>query len=143
MWFDYLLLSNRIFYNLKCPSRTIFLGLLKYDWNGILLWKLFLPTVIKYFFCKFLAFSFEFQKVFLITGAIYSTSERSVQFLKHNTFLTCSFWFFRTNVECMSTGDLLIWRNFKFWGTNICYYLLSAPQNWEKDTIACMPSPTI
>ena len=30
------------------------------------------------------------------------------------------------NVVCMSSGDLLIWRNFEFWSTNICYCLLSA-----------------
>ena len=26
----------------------------------------------------------------------------------------------------MSSGDLLIWWNFEFWSTNICYFLLSA-----------------
>ena len=36
------------------------------------------------------------------------------------------------NVVCMSSGDLLIWRNFEFWSTNICYRLLLAPQNQFK-----------
>ena len=34
--------------------------------------------------------------------------------------------FLASNVVCMSSGDLLIWRNFEFWSTNICYCLLSA-----------------
>ena len=39
------------------------------------------------------------------------------------------FWlliFHWTNVVCMSSSDLLIWRNFEFWSRNICYCLLSA-----------------
>ena len=32
----------------------------------------------------------------------------------------------------MASGDLLKWRNFEFWSTNICYCLLSAPQNQFK-----------
>jgi hypothetical protein len=37
-----------------------------------------------------------------------------------------------TYVLDISSGDLLIWRNFEFWSTNICYCLLSAPQNQFK-----------
>ena len=45
-----------------------------YPRNGILLPKLFWPTV---------------RKTFEITRTTYSNSERSEQFLKQNTFLTC------------------------------------------------------
>ena len=95
--------------------------------------KIVLPTVIKYFFLQILGLQLRISKGFFN----HWKGERSVQFLKHNIFLTCSFWFFRTNVECMSSGDLQIWRNFKFWSTNICYYLLSAPQNWGKESLIC------
>ena len=37
-------------------------------------------------------------------------------------------WF----VICMSSGDLLNWRNIEFWSTNFCYCLLSGPQNQFK-----------
>ena len=33
------------------------------------------------------------------------------------------------NVIGISSGDLLIWRNFEIWSTNICYCLLSSSQN--------------
>ena len=35
-------------------------------------------------------------------------------------------------VHGISSGNLLIWRNFEFWSTNICYCLLSAPQSQFK-----------
>ena len=35
-------------------------------------------------------------------------------------------------VICSGSGDLLIWQNFEFWSTNICYCLLSAPQTQFK-----------
>ena len=39
---------------------------------------------------------------------------------------------------CMSSGDFLIWWSFEVWSMNICYCLLSAPQNQfktEKKTV--------
>ena len=35
-------------------------------------------------------------------------------------------------VVCMSSGDLLIWRNFKFWSKNICYCWTFS---WEKESL--------
>ena len=39
----------------------------------------------------------EFAKYFKITRIINSNSERSVQFMKNNAFLTCSWRFLRAN----------------------------------------------
>ena len=44
-------------------------------------------------------------KMFEIARAIYSNSERSEQFLKQNSFLTCSWSFFRSNI-CVTTFKL-------------------------------------
>ena len=59
-------------------------------------------------------------------------------FWKWKTFKGKIFWeghntlkkpFDITYVLGISSGDLLIWQNLEFWSTNICYCLLSAPQN--------------
>ena len=59
--------------------------------NGILLTKLFRPTVRKN--C-----SSDRKFFFEITRPIYSNSERSDQFLKQNAFLTFSWRFLRSNI---------------------------------------------
>ena len=64
------------------------------DRNGILLPKLFWPTVRK----NVQVIEKNFWKVFEIPRTIYSNSERSDQFLKQNAFLTCSWRFIRSNV---------------------------------------------
>jgi hypothetical protein len=43
------------------------------------------------------------------------------------------------NVVCMSSSDLLIWRNFEFWSTNICYCLLSAEKKFDWSTFFVGP----
>ena len=67
--------------------------------NGILLPKLFWPTVRKKWtrdwekLLKFEAEGQEFAKILRKLGTIYSNSERSEQFLVTECFLTCSWRF--------------------------------------------------
>ena len=71
-------------------------GLFRKKRTGILLPKLFWPTV-KFFFCKFSAFSLEFQKFFSITRTIYQTVKGQNNFWSQNAFLTCSWRFLISN----------------------------------------------
>ena len=47
-----------------------------------------------------------------------------LEFVIRDCEFVASYWYY--NVLGMSSGDLLIWRNFEFWSTNICYCLLLA-----------------
>ena len=74
-----------------------------FDKGGILFPYLFWNSVRNdcssdwYFFLKFEAETRSTCKIFEITRTIYSNSERPVQFLKQNAFLTCSWRFLRSN----------------------------------------------
>ena len=69
----------------------------------ILFPKLFWPTVRKTLEIR--GWRLRICKMFEIARAIYSNSERSEQFLKPNSFLTCSWSFFRSNI-CVTAFKL-------------------------------------
>ena len=95
----------------RIPTSKKYLVPAKNKWlNSILFQKLFCPTAKYNEFYKelFLWLGKTFRdsrpRIFntFETRTIYLKSERSVQFLKPNAFLTCSFRFFRSN-KCIRT----------------------------------------
>ena len=65
-------------------------------------------------------------KLFEITRTVYWNSEKSVQFLKHNAFLTCSWRFLRSNtsqqlkLENIRSHSTITW-------TEFCHFLTPSP----------------